>query len=99
MTLSRAETDLERILVLTDLFKQYNPATNKYEPIVASSLTTILQKYGIAVHEMILEQYVKQQICFFCGGLIVNIQGVTPDRWEHRCNKCNYLYAEERKTN
>ncbi len=85
-------------MYLADLFKQFNPATNKFAPILPKELWLLLSQQGIIVHPLLMKQYADQQSCIFCGGQIVTIQGVTPDRWEQRCNNCEFLFAEDGNT-
>jgi len=94
LTLSKADTEFDRILVLGDIFKQFNPATNEYDKLDATFFWTTLINNGISIHPLIEQQYIEQGICLYCGGDIDKVEGITPDRWEKRCRKCAYLFEE-----
>lgn len=80
---------------MSELFKRYNNETETYEVIDPKEFWEILTRYGFYPHPAIMQSYLDADCCIYCGGEIIKVEGITPDRWEKRCGKCNYLYEEK----
>lgn len=95
LTLSKGETEYEKVLVLTDIFQWFDPRKGEYQPIPPTELWKILNNQGIIPHPLVTGQYLKAETCIYCGGQVIKKTGINDDRWEMRCSTCNYLFAED----
>lgn len=89
MTLSKAETPIDKQIALTDIIKSDSNKQN------AKLLWNILSKNGFYLHKDLEKKYRQQKTCFFCGGQIVKINGIDEKNYEERCDSCHYIYLEK----
>ena len=99
LILSKAETPLDKRLAITDLFVPGKLTEvqdkNKFVGKMAQTIWTELNKIGIIMHPDLERLYLKQETCFWCGGQILKVEGLTPETYEMRCTRCTYLYEEK----
>lgn len=85
MTFSKGNTEFEKIISLSDILE----VEPDEEPLWYK-----LHKSGIKMKKEVVNVYVVQKTCIYCGGQIIEVQGLDKDNWELRCYDCKYLFKE-----
>ena len=92
LILSNKPEELKNKIFLCDLLFEV-----KEDTLVranARKLWLTLSSRGLYLHPALEAQYMKQRVCFFCGGEIITHKA-DEGNYEEVCSDCGYTYLEK----
>ena len=98
MCLSKAELPIEKQIFMVDMIKKTdsdNVIDIKVRARNAREIWTALAQNHLYLNISLLQVYLKQETCYWCGGQILKVNGISDAHYEKRCVCCGYIYEEK----